>query len=113
MTLEIYKAILCAASACPAHEACTGTPHGVQQKQDGEAGATCMAVSIHGIGRANGQVAQQAEAVAASWVVCTCHHACWASMMTRGPYSTKGISSLHDSDLSQPHASAQGGHSCL
>ena len=54
-----------------------------------------MPVGVHCIGSCYGNVVQQAEAMAANWVIGTGYYPCGACMVPRRPYGTEGISHLH------------------
>lgn len=61
----------------------------------GVEGLTSMPVCIHRIGSCYGKVVQQAEAMAASWVIGAGYHPCGACMMPRRTDHAEGISHLH------------------
>ena len=56
---------------------------------------TLVPVLAHGIGCTNGQVVQQAEAMAAMWLPLKLCDACGPCMVPRRPHCTEGIARLH------------------
>lgn len=56
---------------------------------------TVMPVHVEGISAPNGQIVEQAEAMAAQWVIVTGDNACGARMVSWRPDSAERVPSLH------------------
>lgn len=69
----------------------------ITRRAVGDMACTCASVMVQGVGSPNGEVAEEAEAVAAVGVVHACHHPCGPRVVARRPHRAERIAVLQSS----------------